>query len=757
MSVSLLGNLFLGAALTFCLLSLTSYLYAWGSSKGTLAWGRRFYWASTFFSVGTLVYLFYLFVTKHYEITYVAEYSSSDLPFHYLFSSVWAGQQGSFLLWLGWSAILGLFMQKRLGEYEERGMFFYLLVQLFLLFILVKRSPFALSPTPLADGRGLNPLLQDYWMVIHPPVMFLGFAAMAIPFALAMAALTRREYRNWVTTAFPWVNFGRMVLGTAIIMGGFWAYKVLGWGGYWGWDPVENASLMPFLGGLALTHGFLIQKNKGSLPKTNFFLAITAFLLVVYGTFLTRSGVLADFSVHSFVDLGINGFLVLFLFTFIIVGYGMLLWRSREIKGPVYSGPIVNQDFNVLLMILFISLSAFMVLLGTSSPLITRLFGQPSNVEISYYVKTHLPIGIAIALLIGLSPYLFWRSATPYEKLKKALWPALTALVCTVLTFLAGFRESIYPLFHFLTFFALFSNIAIFFRSAASRPVNSGGHLSHVGVALLLAGFIFSSVYSQEKRLNLALGEKGEAFGYTLTYKGTEGDLKQPENALIFAVEKDGKQTEARPRFFWAEYNQGYMRKPAIQKGIMYDLYIAPINHSRATEEQEEPGVLIFGDSETKEDAFGYKISFTGFGETKMDPDGGEISITAILEVAGYGAHGVRKPTVTIKNSGERVSPPVELSNGNTVALIDARATPRQVVLKFSGPAVVPATATQDVVSIEISKKPFIIFVWVGTILVTIGGIISVVRRSKELPTSKLPIDLTAKEKPEPQKVLASK
>src|SRR3990172_5950074 len=129
------------------------------------------------------------------------------------------------------------------------GFFFYLLVQLFLLFILVKRSPFTLAANPVADGRGLNPLLQDYWMVIHPPVMFLGFAALAVPFALAMAALSKREYQNWVTAAFPWVNFGRMVLGTAIIMGGFWAYKVLGWGGYWGWDPVENASLMPFLGG----------------------------------------------------------------------------------------------------------------------------------------------------------------------------------------------------------------------------------------------------------------------------------------------------------------------------------------------------------------------------------------------------------------------------------------------------------------------------------------------------------------------------
>ncbi|MGH8003141.1 MAG: hypothetical protein ACRECJ_00235, partial [Limisphaerales bacterium] len=252
-------------------------------------------------------------------------------------------------------------------------------------------------------------------------------------------------------------------------------------------------------------------------------------------------------------------------------------------------------------------------------------------------------------------------------------------------------------------------------------------------------------------------GEKGEAFGYTLTYKGTEEDLKKTENALIFAVDHKSKQTEARPRFYWSDYSQGYMRKPAIQKGILYDLYISPINHSRASEAQTEPGMLAFGDGETKEDAFGYKITFKGFTEPKMNPAAGEVSIAALLEVAGYGVSGVRKPVLTIKNSGERVSTPVELSGGNTVALIDARPDPRQVALKFAGPSVSPATASEDLVSIEVSKKPFIIFVWLGTVLVTIGGIISVVRRSKELTPSKFPSNLTKTETSEPPKVLATK
>ncbi|HXF48245.1 MAG TPA: cytochrome c biogenesis protein CcsA [Verrucomicrobiae bacterium] len=731
MNASLTGNLFLSISLLFGFFSVISYLYAWGRTKGTLIWGRRFYWVSALFSVGALVYLFYLFVAKHYEITYVAEYSSSDLPFHYLFSSVWAGQQGSFLLWLGLSALLGLFMLKRLGEYEERGMFFYSLVQLFLLFILIKRSPFEPAAQVLADGRGLNPLLQDFWMVIHPPVIFLGFAALAVPFALAMAALTRREYRGWVNVSFPWVNFAWLAIGAGIIVGGFWAYKVLGWGGYWGWDPVENASLMPFLAATALIHGFLIQKHKNALPKTNFLLALVTFLLVVYGTFLTRSGILADFSVHSFTDLGINGLLVLFLLTFVLFGFGMLLYRMREIKGEPYGRFLVNADWSVLVFMLVMAFSTALVFLGTSSPLITRLFGKAAAVDVSYYVKTHLPIGVLLAFLLAITPNLPYGADSLTEKLRKAFWPAILALGFAVVTFIAGFKESFYPLFYFLCFFALFSSFFAFSRRLAERPGNSGGYLAHIGVAMLLAGFIFSGVYSQSERMNLTAGEAKSAFGYTLTYKGTVAGAKPSENALVFSVEHTGKISEARPRFYWSEYNQGYMRNPAIQKGLLYDIYISPIDHSGAGEKAQAADTLLLTAGEARK-ILEYQITFLGFEGVHMNPEGNEFQVGAKLSILQNGRTQELTPKLIQTVTGQVNSPPVELPDKTKLSLIGVQADSRQVMLALE---TLPAAGkTADAVSIEVSKKPLIILVWLGSILLLSGGVLSTWRRAKERP-----------------------
>src|SRR5256885_15885167 len=171
-------------------------------------------------------------------------------------------------------------------------------------------------------------------MTIHPPVLFTGFSSFVVPFAIACAALVKRDYDGWVKVVLPWAVFSTAIQATGFIMGGVWAYKVLGWGGYWGWDPVENGSLIPWLANVGLVHGLLVQRATGSLRRTNFFLAVTSYVLVLYASFLTRSGVLADFSVHSFANLGLSGFLLTFLFTIMIVGYGLVLWRLREGPGP---------------------------------------------------------------------------------------------------------------------------------------------------------------------------------------------------------------------------------------------------------------------------------------------------------------------------------------------------------------------------------------------------------------------------------------
>ncbi|MEJ2543480.1 MAG: cytochrome c biogenesis protein CcsA, partial [Calditrichaceae bacterium] len=261
--------------------------------------GRISYYIGVILIVIASAYLFYLFITYQFQYTYVYGYSSRDLPLGFLISSFWAGQEGSFLFWILMNAFLGFIFIKTSKKYETSGMFFFSLIQLFFLAILIKASPFETFNQIPPDGSGLNPLLQNFWMVIHPPILFIGYAAAAFPFVLAISSLLKKDFDGWVKHALPWTVFTSLTLGAGIILGAFWAYETLGWGGYWGWDPVENSSLIPWLTVLALLHGLLVQNMKGSLKKTNYFLSTITFILVIYATFLTRSGVLSDFSVHS--------------------------------------------------------------------------------------------------------------------------------------------------------------------------------------------------------------------------------------------------------------------------------------------------------------------------------------------------------------------------------------------------------------------------------------------------------------------------
>src|SRR5262249_6352773 len=277
------------------------------------------------------------------------------------------------------------------------------------------RGPFLTFPggqAPL-DGQGLNPLLQDPWMTIHPPVLFTGFSSLVVPFAIALAALVKREWDGWIKPALPWVVFSTGILATGFIMGGVWAYKVLGWGGYWGWDPVENGSLIPWLSNVALLHGLLVQRVTGSLRRTNLFLGITSYVLVLYASFLTRSGVLADFSVHSFVNLGLNGFLLSFLFVIMLVGYGTLVYRWADIPKPAKPlGNFSRESIMWLGQLVFI-LMATLTAVGMSAPLITKLFGPPSNVKTEFYNVANGPLAVVLGLLLGIAPLMRWREQDP--------------------------------------------------------------------------------------------------------------------------------------------------------------------------------------------------------------------------------------------------------------------------------------------------------------------------------------------------------
>jgi len=292
-----------------------------------------------------VVYLFYLFFSHNFAFKYVFEYSDSRLPFIYILSGFWGGQEGTYLLWLFLNALFGFIIIRSGGQYRNYAMVIFSLVNFFLLLLLLTLSPFAPLDFYAEDGAGLNPLLQDPWMAVHPPVIFVGYAMAALPMILALAALITKDYSSWVKRSFPWAAMTAIMLGAGNIMGAYWSYKTLGWGGFWAWDPVENASLIPWFTSLALLHGLIIEKRTGALRKTNLLMSAFVFVLVVYGTFLTRSGVLADFSVHSFVDLGANNILVVFLAVFVLLTFAFFIPRIKSIGNTPLTYNFYGREF----------------------------------------------------------------------------------------------------------------------------------------------------------------------------------------------------------------------------------------------------------------------------------------------------------------------------------------------------------------------------------------------------------------------------
>ncbi|HOY49762.1 MAG TPA: cytochrome c biogenesis protein CcsA [Flavobacteriales bacterium] len=340
-----IGHLFISLSFAAAILSAVSYWFAQTSPNDSAAWkklGRLGFRLHSLGVVGIIGVMFFILFNHYFEFHYVWQHSNKAMQMKYILSCFWEGQEGSFLLWTFWNMVLGNILIRISRDWEFSTMTIVALVQVFLAsmllgvyvgdvhigsnpFILLREHPdfvglpFIQMPDYLAklDGRGLNPLLQNYWMTIHPPTLFLGFSLTLFPFAYAIAGIWRKQYREWIAPALPWTFFGISILGTGILMGGAWAYEALSFGGFWAWDPVENASLVPWLTLVAGGHVMLINKSKGQSVMTAIFMVFITFILILYSTFLTRSGVLGESSVHAFTDLGMTGQLLIYLFFFI--------------------------------------------------------------------------------------------------------------------------------------------------------------------------------------------------------------------------------------------------------------------------------------------------------------------------------------------------------------------------------------------------------------------------------------------------------
>ena len=702
------------------------------SSGFLLELGRLGYYVMTIGIVVASVYLYYLILTHQYQIKYVYQYTSNDLSFGLLISTFWAGQEGSFLFWILLTAVFGILFMKKSGKYEIKSMVFLNIILAIFLAILIKASPFQTMSGIPPDGAGLNPLLQNFWMIIHPPILFVGYAAIVFPYILSLAALWRKDYDKWVNQALPWAAFSSLTLGAGIIIGAFWAYETLGWGGYWGWDPVENSSLIPWLTMLALLHGLIVQRRTGALRKTNFFLAIISYVLVIYATFLTRSGVLEDFSVHSFTDLGLYNYLIVFMATTLIFGLFHLGRRFKDIPHQAMNFETLNRENGIFASMLLFAAAGFLTIMGTSSPIITGILGDPSQVDISFYDKVNLPIGALMALVLGLTPFLMWVEKDIKTLPRRIMIPALVAVFSTVITVLLGdlgIGEIIFILFGY---FALWANVIILYRNWKISWRNIAGPLSHFGMGMVFVSIIISGNYDQSERIILEQGKLTDVFDHQLTYKGFV-EKEDGKNVVEIQVEKDNELYLAMPRMYLTKSRE-MMREPDVKSGLINDVYIAPLelrqsNHNHGTS-------LTISKGETKE-IQGYQVKFTEFQMTPHE-DGRNFQVGAVLHIVKGDFHKNVTPMILMGSDGKNSRPALIQAKSAynpevSVSLNNLNADTKMVELVFAGLAESEAVDHDhsEQLVVEFSQKPFMSILWLGTILLLIGTLLSFSQRIK--------------------------
>ncbi len=772
------GTAAIWAAMFFGLAAIAVYVKAWrlqaagapaADYDATVGFGRRLYGAYAASILLASFLLMRLLMSHDFRLSYVASYSGRDLPSYYLFSTFWAGQEGSFMLWLFWGALIGLVVWRTAKEQEPAVMVVYLASFLGIVGILCKQPPFRFLERVPFDGQGLNPLLQDPWMVIHPPVMFAGFASLSVPFAFAIAALWTKRWDGWVVRAMPWALFTFLTLGTAILMGGYWAYKTLGWGGYWAWDPVENTSLVPWLATVALVHGMFLQKARAKHRKINVILAILAYCCILYGTFLTRSGVLADFSVHSFIDLGITGWLVGIILIFLVGGLGLLAFRWKEIPvapeidpatGKEKEEAFLSRSVLFILSVTLICASAVVILLGTSAPILTRVTGKPSQVATEFYNITHAPVAMLIGLLLGLVPFLSWRGETGRDVARKAFTAFAVGLLGAGVAFAAGVRGARDLLmigFAITGCAANVESVILFVRRRAIASV--GGYLAHVGVSIMLVGILISGAYERKQQVTLLRGAPMQVGRNTMTFVRSvfvteDGDVKKPEELdrsrladrrakqamEVEVASPRGKVWKAYPKLYMNEKTQQMMANPDVQSTTMMDLYLSPQSYDPGSPMRVEGTRLPLKQGEEKAaDGVRFQLRAIVMDRSELNANPPRVTLNAKMIVTPPGGKPLDQTAKSIITMGagdqsETSSPdtPIPGTSGRYRILRAVGADSLEIEVLGLNPAGDVRAPTTESFSVDVTTKPLISLVWGGFYVMMAGGLLALLRRGRD-------------------------
>ncbi|HLP11350.1 MAG TPA: cytochrome c biogenesis protein CcsA, partial [Flavobacteriales bacterium] len=618
-----LGHLFVIVSFVFAALSGIAYFNSSRTPENYLIWikpARLFFWGHVLSSLTFIIIMFFLLVKHYYEYQYIWQYSSGDMNFRYLLVSFWGGQEGSFMLWIFWHLVLGSILVFSSKKFEPQVMTIFCLVQVFLVSMLLGvyigdwklgSSPFALrrmtDPTMgpiwrlipdylsfddgMKTGKGLNVLLRNYWMTIHPPTLFLGFALTVVPFCYAIAGLWTRRLTEWIKPALPWTFFGIMVLGGGILMGGRWAYESLSFGGFWAWDPVENASFVPWIVLVGAGHLMLLNRNNQHSLYSTFILTTFSFILILLSTFLTRSGILGDSSVHSFTGADMMGQLLLYmlfftwlsihlllfdrklklyfgivtlvilllsvfgntsmvfgqmagatislrsllfivgivsLFLFLIIGYNKTFARETQ-QEENFSA----REFWMFIAAIILCLSAFHIIYNTSIPALNVVFDTKSTIAAdernAFYNMYQVPFAIVVSLIMAFTQFLKYKKTDASKFFREILVAFGLSLVASGIIMQYYVFKFDHAFLLFTSVFAIIANLDYFLRIMKGKLNHLGSSIAHVGFALVLLG----SLISQAKQQVISKNYKG----YVLNFMTKDGALKNEEDVQLFKGE----------------------------------------------------------------------------------------------------------------------------------------------------------------------------------------------------------------------------
>jgi cytochrome c-type biogenesis protein CcmF len=787
------GNFFI--FLSFASALLAAFAYFRAASENELengSWkklGRICFRIHSLSVISIMATLFCMIFLHYYEYYYVWEHSNSVMPKRYTLACFWEGQEGSFLLWTFWQVVIGNILIRTAQKWESPVMATISLVQVFLAsmllgfyvfgwrlgsnpFILLRQTPeYANIPVfsipdyvSKLDGRGLNPLLQNYWMTIHPPTLFLGFASTVVPFAYAIAGLWKKEYGGWQLDALPWTFFGIMILGTGILMGGAWAYEALSFGGFWGWDPVENASLIPWLTYVGAGHVMIIYKARKNSLFSTFAFPIITFILVLYSTFLTRSGILGNTSVHAFTDLGMSGQLLIYLLFFIALSVVLLLVNWRKMPKVKEEEDLWSREFWMFLGSLVLLMSCLQIIITTSIPVTNKLFNlnqaPPLDMK-GYYNKWQIPFAIIILLLVAIGLYFKFKKTD-----MKQFWQQIRipVVVSVLLGAISGWvlreRNGFYIGLLSVAWLAVCANFYYWVKNKKSNFLKAGASFAHVGFGFIIMGALISTSqkqvisvntsgksveslgkdYSNATNILLTQGDTLRMGNYFVTYLGKE----QIGVNIFYSVEYMSKneQTNKYTHEFTlhpiVQLNQqmGNVAEPSTKHFLTEDIYTHITFSDLQNLQDENPGseftapksqMLSVGDTMFSSNSI---IVLTAL-DTKIDKiqyhlKANDIAVGAILKVIDV-------------NDKVYTAEPVYVISNDVVQSVDVGLKP--LGLKFSFRKVNPDTkkveiavseskhTAKDFIVMEAVVFPYINILWMGCLIMVLGTTLAIRQR----------------------------